>query len=99
MHKVAWLVSVSLVVAVYAFAGFAARDEIYYLCGNFKQGVSYSSVVRQLETSSLSDYLREDVDTAVRIVHSSALHFRSVKCTIRFDSNQDVTRSAYSWGW
>ena len=99
MHKVVWLVFVSLGFAVYALAGIAARDEIYYLCGNFKQGVSYSSVVRQLETSSLSDYLREDVETGVRIVHSSALHFRSVKCTIRFDSNQDVTRSVYSWAW
>ncbi len=99
MHKAVWLVLVSLVLAFYAFAGIAARDEIYYLCGNFKEGVSYSSVVRQLETSSLSDYLWEDVETEIRIVHSSALHFRLVKCTIRFDANQDVTRSVYSWGW
>ena len=98
MHKAVWLVFVSLFFAVYALAGIMARDEIYYLCGNFKQGVSYLSVVRQLGTSSLSDYLREDGETGVRIVHSSALHFHSIKCTIRFDFNQGVTRSVYSWG-
>jgi len=98
MHKVVWLVLVSLLLAVYALAGMAARDEVYYLCGNFKQGVSYSSVVRQLETLSLSDYLREDLETGVRIVHSSRLHFHLVKCTIRFDANQKVSRSVYSWG-
>ena len=99
MHKAVWLVFISLCFAVYALAGITARDEIYYLCGNFKQGVSYLSVVRQLETSSLSGYLREDGETGVRIVHSSALHFHSIKCTIRFDFNQDVTRSVYSWSW
>lgn len=99
MHKAVWLVLVSLVLAFYALAGIAARDEIYYLCGNFKQGVSYASVVRQLETSSLSDYLREDVETGIRIVHSSVFHLHAVKCTVGFDANQDVTRSVYSVGW
>ncbi|MDA8814711.1 hypothetical protein N9N48_03485 [Luminiphilus sp.] len=98
MHKVVWLVFASLGFAVYALSGIAARDEVYYLCGNFKQGVSYLSVVRQLETSSLSDYLREDGETGVRIVHSSALHFHSIQCTILFDANQEVSRSVYSWG-
>ena len=98
MYKAVWLVFVSLFFAVYALAGITTRDEIYYLCGNFKQGVSYLSVVRQLGTSSLSDYLREDGETGVRIVHSSALHFHSIKCSIRFDFKQGVTRSVYSWG-
>lgn len=82
---------------LYAIYAVAARDEIYYLCGNFKQGVSYASVVRQLETSSLSGYLKKD--TGDRVVHSSMFHLHAVKCTIRFDANQDVTRSVYSVGW
>ena len=31
-----------------------AKDEIFYLCGNFSSGVTKSSVVRQLETANLS---------------------------------------------
>ena len=45
-----------LLLGIYAFFALSARNEIYYLCGNFKSGVSYSSVVRQLDTANLSDY-------------------------------------------
>ena len=45
-----------LLVGTYTFFSLAARNEIYFLCGNFKSGVTYSSVVRQLETVKLSDY-------------------------------------------
>jgi hypothetical protein len=49
-----------LLLGIYAFFALSARNEIYYLCGNFKSGVSYSSVVRQLDTANLSDYKVEE---------------------------------------
>ena len=42
-----------LSIGIYLFFALAARDEIYYLCGNFKEGVSYESVLRQLDTATL----------------------------------------------
>ena len=46
----------------YIVVAWAARNEIFYLCGNFKEGVSYASVVRQMETSNLSVLATETSD-------------------------------------
>ena len=49
-----------LVVLVFIITGAIfwkiAKDEIFYLCGNFSVGVNKSSVIRQLETANLSIY-------------------------------------------
>ena len=95
----AWLFLISVfLVGTYAFFAVEARDEIYYLCGNFKEGVSYSSVVRQLDTSNLSVYEVVDSETGQRVVHSSVLHWHSLRCKIDIDSDEQlVVSTAYEW--
>ena len=84
-----------LVVGTYAFFALSARNEIYYLCGNFKSGVSYSSVVRQLDTANLSDYKVEKFEQGKRLTYSSALHLNLVRCEITFAENEKVSHAIY----
>ena len=81
--------------AIYVFFALSARNEIYYLCGNFKSGVSYSSVVRQLDTTNLSNYKIEKSEQAKRVIHSSALHLNLVRCEITFDEDEKVSHVIY----
>lgn len=92
------LVSVGLLlllVGTYTFFALAARNEIYYLCGNFKTGVSYSSVVKQLETANLSYYKLEKSEQGIRVIHSSALHLNLVRCEITFAEDEKVSHAIY----
>ena len=92
------LVSVGLLlllVGTYTFFTLAARNEIYYLCGNFKTGVSYSSVVKQLETANLSYYKLEKSEQGMRVIHSSALHLNLVRCEITFAEDEKVSHAIY----
>ena len=82
-----------LLVVVYTFFAVAAKDEIYYLCGNFKAGVSYSSVLRQLDTVHLSVYRLEKSE---RVIHSSALHLNLLRCEITFDQDGKVSSAIYT---
>ena len=84
-----------LVLGIYAFFALSARNEIYYLCGNFKSGVSYSSVVRQLDTANLSDYKIEKSEQGKRVKHSSALHLNLVRCEITFAEDEKVSHAIY----
>ena len=84
-----------LLLGVYTFFALAARDEIYYLCGNFKAGVSHSSVLRQLETVNLSAYRVENSEQGERIIHSSALHCNLLRCEITFDQDRKVRWAIY----
>ena len=81
--------------AIYVFFALSARNEIYYLCGNFKSGVSYSSVVRQLDTTNLSNYKIEKSEQGKRVIHSSALHLNLVRCEITFDEDEKVSHAIY----
>ena len=92
------LVSVALLLLLagtYTFFTLAARNEIYYLCGNFKKGVSYSSVVKQLETANLSYYKLEKSEQGIRVIHSSALHLNLVRCEITFAEDEKVSHAIY----
>ena len=80
---------------IYVFFALSARNEIYYLCGNFKSGVSYSSVVRQLDTANLSDYKIEKSEQGKRVTHSSALHLNLVRCEITFAEGEEVSHAIY----
>ena len=80
---------------IYTFFALSARNEIYYLCGNFKSGVSYSSVARQLDTASLSDYKVEKSEQGKRVSHSSALHLNLVRCEITFAEDEKVSHAIY----
>ena len=84
-----------LLLVIYAFFALSARNEIYYLCGNFKSGVSYSSVVRQLETANLSDYKVEKSEQGKRVTYSSALHLNLVRCEITFAEDEKVSHMIY----
>ncbi|MEO9944139.1 MAG: hypothetical protein ABJH28_03315 [Paraglaciecola sp.] len=72
-----------------------ARKEVYYLCGNFTQGVSYPSVIKQLDTTHLSAYTIENLQLGKRIVHSSWLNLHLVKCNINFNNNDLVVSAFY----
>ena len=84
------------VLLVYTFFAVAAKDEIYYLCGNFKAGVSYSSVLRQLDTVHLSVYRLEKSEQGERVIHSSALHLNLLRCEITFDQDGKVSSAIYT---
>jgi hypothetical protein len=84
-----------LLLGIYAFFALSARNEIYYLCGNFKSGVSYSSVLRQLDTANLSDYKVEKFEQGKRVTYSSALHLNLVRCEITFAEDEKVSHAVY----
>jgi len=84
-----------LLLGVYAFFALSARNEIYYLCGNFKSGVSYSSVVRQLDTANLSGYKIEEFKQGKRVTYSSVLHLNLVSCEITFTEDEKVSHAIY----
>ena len=84
-----------LMLGIYTLFALSARNEIYYLCGNFKSGVSYPSVVRQLDTANLSDYKVEKSEQRKRVTHSSALHLNLVRCEITFAEDEKVSHAIY----
>lgn len=84
-----------LLVGGYTFLALSARNEVYYLCGNFKSGVSYSSVIRQLDTANLSHYTVEKSEAGKRVAFSSVLHLDSVRCEITFSNDDRVTVAIY----
>ena len=85
-----------LLFGIYAFFALSARNEIYYLCGNFKSGVSYSSVLRQLDTVNLSDYKIEKSEQGKQVTHSSAIHLNLVRCEIIFAEDEKVSHAIYN---
>jgi hypothetical protein len=72
-----------------------AKDEIFYLCGNFSSGVEKSSVIRQLETANLSTYKQSMTKEGSRIVFSSTLNFVSYRCIIALDKNDIVINAEF----
>ena len=84
-----------LMLGIYTLFALSARNEIYYLCGNFKSGVSYSSVVRQLDTANLSGYKIEKSEQGKRVTYSSMLHLNLVRCEITFAEDEKVSHSIY----
>jgi hypothetical protein len=80
---------------IYTLFALSARNEIYYLCGNFKSGVSYTSVVRQLDTANLSGYKIEKSEQGKRVTYSSMLHLNLVRCEITFAEDEKVSHSIY----
>ena len=72
-----------------------AKDEVFYLCGNFSAGVMKSSVVRQLDTANLSSYTHTLNESGSTIVFSSRLYFVSNQCVIELDKNEKVTLTVF----
>ena len=84
------------VITVYAVFWHLAKDEVYYFCGNFKAGVNQASVIRQLETANLSNYLKYKEEFGLKIVFSSKLHLSFYQCVIDIDKNKVVIRATFS---
>ena len=84
-----------LMLGIYTLFALSARNEIYYLCGNFKSGVSYTSVVRQLDTANLSGYKIEKSEQGKRVTYSSMLHLNLVRCEITFAEDEKVSHTIY----
>lgn len=72
-----------------------ARDEIFYLCGNFSAGVAKSSVNRQLDTANLSRYKQTINESGSSIIFSSRLYFVTGQCIIELDKNDKVVSADY----
>lgn len=89
-------VLISLVaLAMFAFVFNEARKEVYYLCGNFKEGVQLESVIRQLSTANFSGFSQYDLDSGTRIVQSSALNFHLFRCSIELNRDGLVRSAIY----
>jgi hypothetical protein len=73
-----------------------ARDEIYYLCGNFSEGVEQASVISQLETAKLSSYVKTDDKLGLKIIFSSKINFSVYQCSIEIDKNGEVIEATFS---
>ena len=73
-----------------------AKDEIFYLCGNFSAGVKKSSVIKQLETANLSTYEQNVTKDGSKIVLSSKLIIVSYQCIIKLDKDDIVISALYT---
>ena len=83
--RVIAILLLAVVVAVAAFFWNEARKEVVYLCGNFTEGVSRSSVLTQLDTAELSEYRVSETAGGTRIEFDSALNLRLHTCVIQLD--------------
>jgi hypothetical protein len=92
MRKIKWFILVLLtcVLSVYAAFWWIAKEEIYYLCGNFTKGIDQTSVIRQLETASLSHYSLHDLP---RGIPQDATIDDNVRQEILFSSNIHLCNS------
>jgi len=73
-----------------------AKQEVYYLCGNFVSGVEKASVVRQLDTANLSGYEQSNTNSGSKIVFSSKYNLDIYKCVIQFDEGNKVVSATYA---
>ena len=92
MHLLLPVILVPLVV-VAVFYWNEARKEVVFLCGNFGDGVTRSSVQKQLDTGNLLRYRTEETPGGQRIVVQSGLNFGVYRCIIEFDENGKVLRA------
>ncbi len=88
---------IGLIAAMVAiFYANEARKEVYFLCSNFTSGISYTSVIGQLDTANLSDYKVIAAPEGKRLEFSSRLNLRIVQCTIEFDRHNKVVSALYN---
>jgi flagellar biosynthesis/type III secretory pathway M-ring protein FliF/YscJ len=80
---------------VYGFFWKAARDEVFFLCGNFSSDVDQIDVIRQLETANLSNHLTSNNEDGIAIVFSSNVNFSMYKCIIKIDNTGKVSDALF----
>lgn len=74
-----------------AFVWNEARDEVFYLCGNFAPGVTEQSVMTQLDTANLLQVERSENVITVDSLFTLGLH----TCVIEIDQTGVVTHAAF----
>lgn len=96
-HKYLWICTSTFLAALTAAAILwnIARQEVYYLCGNFASGVDESSVIRQLNTANLSSYEQGLTSAGSKIEFSSRYNFHIHRCVIEFDEHDKVASAEY----
>lgn len=72
------------------------HDEVYFLCGNFTKGVERESVIRQLNTTTMSDYKQVNLSTSSMIVFSSSFNLHYSQCHIEFNENDRVSQASFN---
>ncbi|MEE4659183.1 MAG: hypothetical protein V2J89_01865 [Halieaceae bacterium] len=83
-----------LAVAVLLFYWDLARKEVKFLCGNFAEGVSRGSVLRQLDTGNQLRY-REQPDGPLTVITvDSAWNFGCYRCVIPINAAGRVDSDA-----
>ena len=73
-----------------AFYWNEARNEVVFLCGNFSNGVSQKSVLKQLDTGNFIQYDVHSKDSGSEIVSKSKINFGLYRCVIRLDGDGNV---------
>ncbi|QBF82083.1 hypothetical protein EXU30_04710 [Shewanella maritima] len=93
--QLALTIVLALLVIVYGAFWKFARDEVYFLCGNFHIGVSERSVLRQLDTAELSRYSIVPTYTGSTITFSSPINFSFYQCVINLDVHGQVKQAQF----
>jgi hypothetical protein len=93
--KVIMITLALLLLTVYVFIANEARKEVYFLCGNFTQGVALKDVTRQLDTATFSSYSKEFIGTGELIVFSSPVNFHYFQCNIEINNDELVVSASY----
>lgn len=88
------ILAVSLIVT--AILWNEARKEIFYLCGNFSQGVLRHDVIRQLDTGSFLRYREIQSSEGSSIYVDSQINLGVYSCEIKFDENQKVIAAKFN---
>jgi hypothetical protein len=82
-----------IVAAIYWNEG---RKEIFYLCGNFGQGVLKQDVIRQLDTGHFLRYQEIKSNPVSSIVVDSQINFGVYRCHIKLDKEQKVITATFN---
>lgn len=94
--NIVWTLSALLALVLLLVAALAwneARKEVVFLCGNFSEGVTEASVVRQLQTGQFLRYRQEGTPGGSRIVVDSPYTLGLHRCTIELDAGGTVVRA------
>jgi hypothetical protein len=90
-------VSTALLVAgVFVWFWNEARNEVFFLCSNFRPGVTEASVITQLDTGSFLSYaVANAAEGSGVIIVSSPLSLISGECIVDLDSRRLVREAVY----
>lgn len=85
-----------LLTVITALSWKIVHDEVYFLCGNFSKGVERESVIRQLNTATMSDYKQMNLSNGSMILFSSSLNLHYYQCRIEFNENDKVSQASFN---